>query len=111
MDNRLVFLYKLSLPDLPGKFRRRAGISCQYHQAADHPVQPVYCPDIRRRIPQRFPNQIRQTSGLIGRKHPGRFNAHHNIRIYIDKFHSTLPFVFLILSNKPLHCKRKEANL
>ena len=66
MNHRQVFLFKFTLPDLTGQLRCGFGISRQHHQSADHPIQPVNRADIPLRLSQGFPDQIRQSSGLIG---------------------------------------------
>ena len=86
MDHSVISLLELPFPHLAGQLRCRRRIPRQHHQAADHPVQPVYRAEVRPGISQLTAQQFRQAAGLIGGKHPGRFHTNQDILILIADF-------------------------
>ena len=88
VEDGQVFLMKCVLPHLAGQLRGGFCVPGKDHDTADHPVQAVDGSDIRMGISQGFPQQIRQSSRLVGGQDPGGLDADDDILVFVENFHN-----------------------
>jgi len=80
------------LADLRRELRRGRRGAREYHQSADHAVEPVHGAHAGLRVAERLPHQLGHAARFVRGQHACRLDAHEDAVVLIENVHVVASF-------------------